>query len=159
MNFFRSARTSCTTFSWSVRVQEFFLLLLFLLLLLLSSHPWLALSPWWPHPSPRLLLLFLLLLAGLLQMIIWRGQLLANHHLEGLASCKWSSGGTSHLQMIIGHPVIQFVLVLFFSYVWQTSTLLGSNWNSYKNNKKRCLLIIVNKCENWVDIFGETVDT
>ena len=34
-------------------------------------------------------------------MIIRRGRPLANDHPEGLASCKWSSGGTSLLQIII----------------------------------------------------------
>ena len=82
MNFFRSARTSCTTFSWSVRVQEFFLLFL-----LLSRHPR------HPHPSGG---------SGLLQMIIRRIRQLANDHLEDPASCKWSSRGSGLLQMIIG---------------------------------------------------------
>ena len=34
-------------------------------------------------------------------MIIWRIQYLANDHLEDPASCKWSSGGSGHLQIII----------------------------------------------------------
>ena len=38
---------------------------------------------------------------GLLQMIILRGQTLANDHPEGQASCKWSSRGADLLQMII----------------------------------------------------------
>ena len=55
--------------------------------------------------------------SGLLQMIIWRdwplasyhpyGPPLANDYPEGLASCKWSYGGYSHLQMITRkiHPL------------------------------------------------------
>ena len=34
-------------------------------------------------------------------MIIWRIRPLANDHPEDSATCKWSSGGTGHLQMII----------------------------------------------------------
>ena len=34
-------------------------------------------------------------------MIIWRIQPLANDHPEDPATCKWSFGGTGHLQMII----------------------------------------------------------
>ena len=37
-------------------------------------------------------------------MIIQRDRPFANDHPEDLASCKWSSGGTSLLQMIIRHP-------------------------------------------------------
>ena len=37
-------------------------------------------------------------------MIIWRGQPLANDHLEGLAYCKISSGWTGFSQIIIYHP-------------------------------------------------------
>ena len=37
-------------------------------------------------------------------MIIQRVRPPANDHLEDLASCKWSSGGTGLLQMIISHP-------------------------------------------------------
>ena len=38
------------------------------------------------------------------QMIIWRDRPLANDHLEDLASCKWSYGGTGLFQMIFRHP-------------------------------------------------------
>ena len=34
-------------------------------------------------------------------MIIWRIQSLTNDHPEDSATCKWSFGGTGHLQMII----------------------------------------------------------
>ena len=39
-----------------------------------------------------------------LAMIIPRGQPLANDHPQKPASCKWSSRGSSHLQMIIRRP-------------------------------------------------------
>ena len=46
-------------------------------------------------------------------MTIRRGRSLATDHLEGLASCKWSSGGTGLLQMIIRHPVTQVTSARF----------------------------------------------
>ena len=98
--------TSCTTFDWSVRpfhVQEFLLLilpssifLLFLLLLLLSR----PLSPWWPRPCHPCCC-----------YCCKRIRPLATDHLKdlaslklssgGSASCKWSFGKNSLLQMIM----------------------------------------------------------
>ena len=45
--------------------------------------------------------------AGLLQMMIQRDRPLADGHLEGPASCRWSYGGASLLQMVIrrGRPL------------------------------------------------------
>ena len=94
LNILRSA-TSCTT----VRPQKFLLLLRLLfflrLLFLLSLHPW---SPC--HPGDTAVTPVVVIGDGLLQLIIWRNWPLANDHLEGLASCKRSSGGTNHLQTI-----------------------------------------------------------
>ena len=87
--FFKSAKTSCTTLDWCVRLQEF-------LLLLLSRqpcHPGLVTSP-----SPWLLFCCC---CRLLQMIIRMDWPLANDHPDGPASCKWSSELAGLLQMII----------------------------------------------------------
>ena len=70
------------------------------LLLLLSCHPWSPLYPWWPPPSPRLLLL-LSGSTGLLQLIIRMGRPIVNDHLDGPAFCKWSSGLVGLLHVII----------------------------------------------------------
>ena len=60
--------------------------------------------------------------AGLLQMIIWRIQPLANDHPEDPPSCKWSSGGTGHLQMIIQRilPLANDHLEDLASYKWSS---------------------------------------
>ena len=57
----------------------------------------------WPHCTLKITstALQINLTPSPLQMINRRIRPLANDHLEGLATCKWSSGGSSHLQMII----------------------------------------------------------
>ena len=49
-------------------------------------------------PSP---LLMLILMSLLLALALQRIRPLSNDHPEDLATCKWSSGGSGHLQMII----------------------------------------------------------
>ena len=140
---FRFARTSCTTFDWSVCVpvcKNFFSSFSFIfsfcpvtpghpchpgdlppvtpvVVVVRSSRPLANYHPEGPAScklSSRGAGLLQIIIrrgrplanesswgAGLVQMIIQRGRPLANDHPEGPASCKWSSGPTSLLQMII----------------------------------------------------------
>ena len=91
LTLYRSARTSCTTFVWSVRTQEFLLLLLLLLLSRQPCHP-LVSPPVTPvvddHLEGPAFCKWSFRWTGILQMIIRMDRPLANDHLDGRAFCK-----------------------------------------------------------------------